>query len=108
MARTPLRTLRVADDEWAAWTKAAEKTGLSVSAWLREAASDRLLIGSPPITTKRTRGGNPSGGKKATDLKPPPAGPAPGASVCPPHPKAARTVLNGGLVRCGACGDLVK
>lgn len=95
VADTPRRTLRVADDEWSGWVKAAKKEGLSVSAWIRAAATDRLAATKPKPKGKLIK-------LKGITLE------GAGAPLCPPHPKAARTVLNGGLVRCGACGDLVK
>ncbi len=97
MARTPLRTLRVADDEWQRWVKAAKKEGVAVSELIRRSVTSDL--------NRRAEV------KRIADLAPAPkrkAKPTPSASVSCPHPSGAKTLLNGGLVRCGACGDLVK
>ncbi len=103
---TPIRNLRVSDQDWKAWKEAAEVEGVSVTALVRqrmtEAPAERDVLQpdgviSPPnslgIRTESTMG------KRPTE----PAGPV----ECK-HPRGARTLLNGGMVRCGACGDLVK
>lgn len=42
MASTPIRGIRVSDEEWEAWGRAAEAEQVSVSEWLRMAADLRV------------------------------------------------------------------
>ncbi len=44
--KTPIRNLRVPDDEWGEWQQAAERSEMSLSAWLRKlanAAAKRIM-----------------------------------------------------------------
>lgn len=100
MAVTPIRNLRVPDDEWQAWKQAAGEQG--ITGWIRSLASAAITAAAtvdhePAITTTvKTRRHQPT---------PPPSAPVP----CP-HPKGARIVVNPdlGLSRCGACGDTLR
>jgi hypothetical protein len=83
--------MRIPDDEWEAWRANASTEGQTITAWVRARCGE---------------GAGETGSATTT-------GTAPGAVPPPPpvtcsHPRGARQLLNGGLVRCGACGDLVK
>jgi predicted HicB family RNase H-like nuclease len=34
--KTPMRSIRVPDEDWTAWQTAAKRAGLSVSEWIRQ------------------------------------------------------------------------
>lgn len=40
--KTPNRTLRIPDDEWAAWKAAAERSGMNLTDFLRETMNNRV------------------------------------------------------------------
>ena len=40
MAETPIRSMRIPDEEWADWHERAEAAGVTVTAWVRAKCSD--------------------------------------------------------------------
>lgn len=95
---TPRFSIRVDPAELKRWKKAAKAEGLDVSAWIRSRCN---IPAEPPSARQATYYGNMPRSKRK-------AKPTPSASVSCPHPKAQRRVLNGGIVKCDACKELVK
>lgn len=47
MATTPIRNLRVPDDEWSRWKTEATKAGMSLTAWVRGRCGGQLTKRPP-------------------------------------------------------------
>src|SRR5689334_30251 len=94
---TPLRNIRVSDDDWADWQDQAKAAGLSVTALIHRRMHD-------PVPARQTRTE-----KIATLDQQKAERRAASTSDCP-HPRGARVTVNAslGLHRCGACGDTLR